>query len=228
MIQKVLAVDDEEPILELIKAMISATGCEVRTCADSRRAAQIVAGEKFDAIFVDARMPSLDGFALTRAIRSSILNHTTPVVMVTGYDDVQTLRQGFRAGITFFLGKPFSHDRFLRLFKVLNSAGWKEKRRSTRLPLRTPVRWRAGPRSGASLSVDLSHEGMLLENAAELRMNEEVDLEFSLRGESRLLEIRARVTHKEESGRAVVRFLNCRPIEQEAILRFLSGEPRAA
>jgi CheY-like chemotaxis protein len=222
---KVLAVDDEPQVLELIKTMMTTVGCDVLTCADSRRAAETIAGDRFDAILVDARMPDLDGFGLTRAIRSSPLNHSTPVVMLTAFDDAQTLREGFRAGITFFLGKPFSHDRFVRLFKVLTSAGWQQKRRSTRLPLRTAVRWRAGEKRFTATSVDLSHDGMLLENAAGLQLGEEVDLEFNLPGVSSLLEMHARVTRKEPVGNVVVRFLSCRPIEQEAILHYLSGNP---
>jgi two-component system, chemotaxis family, chemotaxis protein CheY len=220
---KVLAVDDEPQVLELIKTMMSTAGCEVLTCADSRRAAETIAGDKFDAILLDARMPYLDGFGLTRAIRSSSLNRSTPIVMLTAFDDAQTLREGFRAGITFFLGKPFSHERFVRLFKVLSSAGWQEKRRSTRLPLRTPVRWRSGEKRSTSSSVDLSHDGMLLENTAGLQVGDEVGLEFNLPGVSSVLEMHARVTRKESSGNIVVQFLSLRPIEQEAISRYLSG-----
>lgn len=223
MLLKVLAVDDEPQILELIKTMMSTAGCEVETCADSRRAAQTVIGDRFDAILLDARMPDMDGFDLTRAIRSSPRNYATPVVMLTAFDDAETLRKGFRAGITFFLGKPFSHERFTRLFKVLSSVGWQERRRSARLPLRTLVRWRAADRRSISTSVDLSHGGMLLEHTEGLRLSDEVDLEFNLPGISSTLQMRARVMRKDSAGNVVVQFLSLLPIEQEAISRFLSG-----
>ncbi len=223
---KVLAVDDEPQVLELIKSMMGTVGCEVQTCTDPRRAAHSVADDRFDAILVDARMPHLDGFALTRAIRTSGPNRATPVVMLTAFDDAQTLREGFRAGITFFLGKPFTTERFMRLFKVLSSAGWREKRRTMRLPLRTPVRWRAGEKRSTSNSLDLSHEGMLLENPAGLQLGDEVDLEFNLPGVPAPLAMRARVTRKEPGGNAVVHFLSLRPLEQEALMHFLNGEPK--
>lgn len=224
---RILAVDDEPQVLEIIKAMMATAGCEVLTCQDSRRAAETIVEDKFDAILVDARMPDPDGFALTRAIRSSSVNHATPVVMLTGYDDAQTLREGFRAGITFFLGKPISHDRFARLFKVLSSAGWQEKRRSTRLPLRVAVRWRVGQKSSTATSADLSLGGMRLENAAGLELGQEAELEFSLPETPALLRMRARVMRKEPGGEVVVVFLECRPVEQEAISRYLGGQARS-
>ncbi len=223
MAPKVLVVDDDQQALELIQSMMTTAGGEVKTCSDPRRAADTVASNHFDVILVDAHMRHLDGFALTRAIRSSVLNHNTPVVMMTGFDNAQTLREGFRAGITFFLGKPFSQERFNRLFKVLTSDNWREKRRSRRLPLRTPVRWQAGEKRSTCTSVDLSRDGMLLENAAGLQLGDDVALAFNLPGMPSLFRMHARVTRKERGGNVVVRFLSPQPLQQEAITRYLSG-----
>lgn len=223
---KVLAVDNEPQVLGLLRSMMTTAGCVVQTCRDSRRAAETIVRNRFDAILVEASMPHLDGFTLTRVTRSSVPNHNTPVVMLTCFDDVETLDKGFRAGITFFLGKPFSEERLNRLFRVLASAGWREKRRSTRLPLRTPVHWRAGEKRSTCTSVDLSYDGMLLENTVGLRLGNKVDLTFNLPKVPSPLNMHARVMRQEAGGNVVVRFFSPRPADQEAIRRYLSSSTK--
>ena len=103
---RIMAVDDEPEVLKLLKMFLEPLGVEVLTMVDCREAVERLNRERFDAIFVDAQMPHLDGFGLTRRIRESPLNSGAPIVMVTEYDDVETMREGFNAGVTFFLGKP--------------------------------------------------------------------------------------------------------------------------
>src|SRR5271157_443399 len=112
---KILLVDDEPPILVLLKSMLESLGCEVVATDDSREAARLVNSRKFDGFLLDAIMPHLDGFQLTQAVRSSPSNRAAPVVMITGSDDAHTMRKGFQAGITLFLGKPISQERLAHL-----------------------------------------------------------------------------------------------------------------
>jgi two-component system chemotaxis sensor kinase CheA len=99
---RLLVVDDDPQVLTAIESL----GYEVLALADSREAASHVGREKFDGAFLDAQMPHLDGFSLTEAIRKSPSNSKIPVVMLTGHDEAETMRAGFKAGISFFLGKP--------------------------------------------------------------------------------------------------------------------------
>jgi len=111
---KILVVDDEQDILKLVKGLLEPLGVEVLGLADSREAAQRVNKEKFDGVFLDSRMPYLDGFGLAKSIRGSPLNGKVPIVMLSGANDVETMRKGFQAGITFFLSKP------------ITSSGWRD------------------------------------------------------------------------------------------------------
>ena len=96
-----MVVDDEPAVLDLIKSMIEPMGCEIQTMDDSRAAAERLETEKFDGVLVDVVMPHLDGFELTKRIRRSRNNRE--IVMLTGFDDVDTIRKGFGAGATCFL-----------------------------------------------------------------------------------------------------------------------------
>ena len=115
---KILVVDDEPEVCKLLKSMVEPLGVEVRTSSDSREAALIVENEKFDGIMLDAVMPNLDGFELARIIRTTPPNQQAPIIMITGMDDVDTMRRAFKAGATFFIGKPFSREKIYALFRT--------------------------------------------------------------------------------------------------------------
>ena len=226
---RIMVVDDEPEVARAIKAMTEQLGCEVVTFTDSREAAKCFAREKFDGIFVDGRMPNLDGFELTAKIRASDLNARVPVVMLTGYDDVHTMRKGFRAGITFFLGKPFTPDRILRLFRAMEGSILSEKRRHARLPLRATVVWKSGPRSGKAVTVNLSEDGLLMEIPPGLGPGDSVELEFGLPSTPQKLKVNATVVYTGPEGpvgagrRVAVKFTHVDALDIEAIQRYVLG-----
>jgi len=226
---RIMVVDDEPEVARAIKAMMEPLGCEVVILTDSREAAKSLASEKFDGVFVDGRMPNIDGFELTERVRASALNARVPVVMLTGYDDVQTMRKGFRAGINFFLGKPFTSDRILRLFRAMQGSILREKRRYARLPFRATVAWRSGPRSGKAVTVNISEGGLLMEMPAALGLGDSVELEFGLPSTPQKLKVDAIVVHTEPEaadgrGRLLaVKFARADALDIEAIQRYILG-----
>ena len=111
MAPKLLVVDDEVPILRLLKEILQSLGAEVLAVADSCQALECVEQQKVDGIFLDINMPGLDGIELAMRIRVSALNKKVPIVILSGLDDAETMRKGFRAGASAFLGKPVTRDR---------------------------------------------------------------------------------------------------------------------
>src|SRR5712692_6387020 len=160
-----MIVDDDPQALDLIRAVVQPLGYETVGFENSKEALKRIDAEKVDGVFVDARMPVLDGFELTRCIRSSPSNGAVPIVMITGCDDAESMRKGFNAGVTFFLGKPVIPARLRGLMKAIYSSVLREKRRYVRLPLRTAVSCRAGRKRFESGCVNISETGMLLENS---------------------------------------------------------------
>ena len=181
---RILVVDDEPDVLELIKDTVQPMGwCEVLTIMDSREIAQYLESQKLEGIVVDADMPHLDGFEVTRRIRASSLNAAIPVVLVTKDNDIETMREGFKAGITFFAVKPTSRDRVYKLFSAVRGAMISEKRRRHRLPYRTTVdcRWgEHGEKHFVAESLEISEGGMSLRPASGLDVGQELSLEFLL------------------------------------------------
>jgi CheY-like chemotaxis protein len=220
---RILGVDDEPDGLFMLKAAGKSLGCEVLTMTDSREAAERINHQKFDGILVDVQMPHLDGFELTRRIRASSSNSQVPIVMLTGYDNIETMRHGYQAGITFFLGKPFTVEKLRGLLAAARGAMLKEKRQHVRLPLRTAVECRAGKVQFKAESLNISEAGLLLEPSGGLAIGQDVELGFSLPQGRQPLRPRAQVVRLETPNRMGVKSLALTPSDQQAIQAYVSG-----
>ncbi len=220
---RVLVVDDDEATLKVIKALVEPLGLEVLALADSREAAQRVNTDKFDGVFVDTKMPFLDGFALAQSIRASAANARVPIVMLTGLSDAETMRRGFKAGVTFFLSKPVNLERLHSLVKVMHGPMLRERRRYARLPFRAVVNCRLGAKQFKTESVNISEGGILLAASGGAIVGDELDLEFALAAQTHSVRVRARVIRKEAPDRTATMFLNLDAPDQQAIRDYITG-----
>jgi CheY-like chemotaxis protein len=223
---KLMIVDDEPEVLKVLKSLLESLGYEVLALADSREAAQRVERQKLDGIFVDAHMPHMDGAELVRHIRKTASNSSVPIVMLTGYDDVETMREGFRAGITFFLAKPPQMTALAGVLKPLHGAMLREKRSYIRLPLRTIVNCRTEKTQFTSASLNIGEGGMLLEQSGGLEVGQELELRFSIPQHQGMSNPRARVVRKEAATRIAVQFIDLPLEDRRAIQAYISGAVR--
>src|SRR6202521_6191980 len=134
---KLLIVEDDLASLELMAEVFTSLKAEVRPVSDSEKAVGMVDQEKFDGIFLDLEMPKLNGFDLARLIRKSSWNKSTPIVIVTGRDERQTMQDAFALGATFFLQKPVDRQKHSVLFRIVSGGMLENRRRNTRVPLQT-------------------------------------------------------------------------------------------
>src|SRR5258708_8036026 len=112
---------------------------EVHPINDSEKAVSMINQEKFDGIFLDLEMPNLSGFDLARLIRKSSWNKSTPIIIVTGRDERDTMQQVFSIGATFFLQKPVDRQKLSILFRTVCGGMLDNRRRHERVPLQTEV-----------------------------------------------------------------------------------------
>src|SRR5260370_11759477 len=99
---KLLVVEDDPPSLELMTEVFTSLKADVRPVSDSEKAVGMVNQERFDGIFLDLEMPHLNGFDLARMIRKSSWNKSTPIIIVTGRDERQTMQAASPLRATFF------------------------------------------------------------------------------------------------------------------------------
>jgi two-component system alkaline phosphatase synthesis response regulator PhoP len=111
---KVVAVDDDETILEIYETGLAAAGFEIKTFADSKQAreyfAALKAGEAPDVILMDIMMPGVDGISLMSDIRSHDAAAHVPILAVSGLNDAATLNDALLFGAMDYLVKPFDLD----------------------------------------------------------------------------------------------------------------------
>ena len=174
---KLLVVEDDLASLELMAEVFMSLKAEVRPVSDSEKAVGMVNQEKFDGIFLDLEMPNLNGFDLARLIRKSSWNKSTPIVIVTGREERDTMQQTFSLGATFFLQKPVDRQKLSVLFRTVSGGMLENRRRYTRVPLQTEVICTVGSRTIRGITWNLSQGGMQLE-ASDLQSKDRVRLSF--------------------------------------------------
>lgn len=221
---KILAVDDEIATLELFKGIVGSLGYEVVGLTDSREAAQRVMQEKFDLVALDVQMPHLNGFELTRRIRESSSNRTVPILMFTSCDDIATMREGFAAGVTFFIGKPLSVSKLRGLFAAARGMMISERRRYVRLPLGVDVICAVGERRFKVRSLDLAQGGILLQGSGGMADGEVAEIEFSVPGEKQPLKIMAKVARKSGPQGMAMEFIDPEPPDRAALKRYVTTQ----
>jgi len=180
MANKILVVDDDLPTCELITTVLRAAEVEAFSLTDSREAAMRLRKEKFDGVFLDARMPQLDGIELTRQIRHSGLNAKTLVVMITGDGEQQFLARAFQVGANFVLFKPVDRQSLLRLLRVTQGPIDRERRRFTRVSVRREVSINLGKDRVRGMTVDLSASGMLVQSDCQFPVGSRVEFILDL------------------------------------------------
>ena len=223
---RIMAVDDEPAVLDLLKSMLEAHGYEVLAIGDSRDALKLLEFEKVDGLFVDVRMPYLDGFELTHQARATKLNGQVPIVMLTGSDDGETMRKGFDNGITFFLGKPFTRERVYSLMGAVKGSMTREQLRYVRIPFQTMVRCNWGNQSVGHFkcdSQDISEGGMRLSPVGGLNVGQGVSLAFALSDISHKLSVEAQVVRKVPNDGIGLKFVALPPEDKASLQQYISA-----
>ena len=127
---RVLVVDDEESITDLVASALRFAGYSVSTAFNGIEALSATRSESPDIVVLDVNLPDLDGFDVCRRMRRD--GDLTPVIFLTARDDPDDLRSGFHHGGDDYLTKPFSLEELgLRIEAVLrrSRSGSDEPRR---------------------------------------------------------------------------------------------------
>jgi two-component system, OmpR family, response regulator len=119
---RLLVVDDEATILELLSGSLRFAGFEVVTATSGAEAVRAAATTRPDLVLLDVMMPDGDGFEVVRRMRSIGLD--VPVIFLTAREEVRDRVAGFALGADDYVTKPFSLDEVLaRIRAVLKRTG---------------------------------------------------------------------------------------------------------
>jgi two-component system response regulator MtrA len=104
---RVLVVDDDRDVAELVATVLAEAGHEVKTITDSRQAMTAFNDFQPDLVTLDVLMPSVDGISLCLELRR---NSDVPILFLSAKDDPPDRVVGLRIGADDYLGKPFDND----------------------------------------------------------------------------------------------------------------------
>lgn len=104
--KKILVVDDEKPISDIVKFNLTKEGYEVYTAYDGEEALEKVAEVDPDLILLDLMLPKMDGLEVAREVRKT---HDMPIIMVTAKDSEIDKVLGLELGADDYVTKPFSN-----------------------------------------------------------------------------------------------------------------------
>jgi DNA-binding response OmpR family regulator len=119
--KKILVVDDEEKILEVVRALLESKGFTVFCAVNGKQATEILEHESISLVLLDLMMPGMSGEEVCRAIRKK---SRIPVIMLTAKADEADIIDGLGIGADDYITKPFSlRELYARIEAVLRRSG---------------------------------------------------------------------------------------------------------
>ncbi|ETA74640.1 response regulator YycF [Ligilactobacillus equi] len=113
--KKILVVDDEKPISDIIKFNLTKEGYEVETAYDGEEALKQVEAVNPDLMILDLMLPKMDGLEVAREVRKT---HDLPIIMVTAKDSEIDKVLGLEMGADDYVTKPFSNRELVARVKA--------------------------------------------------------------------------------------------------------------
>src|SRR5213594_4408448 len=103
--EKILIVDDDEGVRQVLSQSLSETGYRITSAESGEKAVSAVREETFDIVILDMVLPRVDGMEVLKEITA--LRPEMPVVMITGYASVETAIKAMKMGAVGYIVKPF-------------------------------------------------------------------------------------------------------------------------
>ncbi|TET52704.1 MAG: response regulator [Actinobacteria bacterium] len=111
--KKILVVDDEKTIVELVRIRLEKNGYKVQTALSGKEALNVAQKEKPDLVILDIMMPEMDGYEVLKKLRGD-LKLDMPVMLLTAKVADNDVWEGWQSGVDYYVTKPFTAHTLLR------------------------------------------------------------------------------------------------------------------
>lgn len=125
---RILLVEDEEHLLEIIKLNLELEGYKVTTSMNGTSAVKIFRQERFNLVILDVMLPEMDGFSVCEAIRLN--NSTVPILFLSAKNAHEDKIMGLKRGADDYMTKPFNLEEFLLRVKGLIKRGMSKEEKA--------------------------------------------------------------------------------------------------
>ena len=115
--KKVLVVDDDPYVFELVQMYVASDEVEVLQALDAYTGLDLTLREKPDVIVLDVMMPGMDGLAMCQAVRDINDVLTTPIIMLSAKTEPEDIAAGYEAGADTYVTKPFEPQELASLIE---------------------------------------------------------------------------------------------------------------
>ncbi len=107
----ILVVDDEEIMREILEALLTREGYQVRLAATGAEGIELAKSVPFDTAIVDLMMPGIDGMATLQELKKA--DDELPILMITAFASVESAISAMKLGAFDYITKPFKNDEVL-------------------------------------------------------------------------------------------------------------------
>jgi DNA-binding response OmpR family regulator len=114
-VERILVIEDEEPIAELIRINLEMAGYEVLLAMDGEEGLRLVKANRFDLVLLDIMLPKIDGYCLL----PQILERKIPVIILTAKGSLKDRVVGLNMGADDYIVKPFEGMELIARIKVI-------------------------------------------------------------------------------------------------------------
>lgn len=122
MSKRILVVDDEMYIVNILDFSLESEGFRVSSASNGEQALRMAVEENFDLIVLDVMMPKIDGFEVCRALKAKEETKQVPIILLTAKDRDADRKKGEEVGCDAYMTKPFSPGRLIERVRELLSA----------------------------------------------------------------------------------------------------------
>ena len=112
---RVLVVDDDKYVCDVIKLMLEKKGCEAIIVSDANQVLDKVEIEQPDIVLLDIMLPDISGLELLKALKDNPKTKKIPVIMVTGKKDYESMVSAKGLLADDYLAKPFLSDELIKI-----------------------------------------------------------------------------------------------------------------
>lgn len=119
---KILIVDDDVTITELLKVLVKMAGHTPTAVNDSTKAIEVASSVDPDLITLDLMMPGITGFELCELLHQDPKFANIPIIIVSARDDPESKERAMKAGAKDYVTKPFGADELMQKIKELTSS----------------------------------------------------------------------------------------------------------
>ena len=117
MTKQILVVDDHEDNRQILRVLLASAGYVMIEAQNGETALAAALSERPDLILMDIQLPDLDGYEVTRRIKSNPRSHDVPIIAVTSYALSDDERKALAAGCIAYVAKPYSPMQLLAKIK---------------------------------------------------------------------------------------------------------------